>query len=189
MARLPFDQLDLLVIGELGKNYSGTGLDVNVLGRQLIEGEPDACTPKITRICLLDLSPESFGNGTGVGIADLVTEKLLRQIDPHVSHTNTLTACCLLRSKVPLDLPTDRACIAMGLKTCWQPKRDRLRLAVIPNTLELTHLWVSVPLAEEARARPDLALDGRPRPLPFDGDGNLVQEDLFPTCWRARRRK
>jgi hypothetical protein len=93
MARLPFDKLDLLVIGEIGKNYSGAGIDPNVVGRLLIEGEPEFETPKITRICCLDVSPESHGNGTGVGIADLTTDRLLAQIDPVPFRMNNLTQC------------------------------------------------------------------------------------------------
>src|SRR5208282_922483 len=78
MGRLPFEQLDLLVIGEIGKNYSGAGIDPNVVGRLLIECEPETEKLRITRICCLDLSPESHGNGTGCGIADLTTERLLK---------------------------------------------------------------------------------------------------------------
>ena len=114
MGRLPFDQLDLLVIGEIGKNYSGAGIDPNVVGRLLIEGEPEFEKPKITRICCLDLSPESHGNGTGVGIADLTTDRLLAAIDPVPFRMNNLTACFLWRSKLPFAFPTDRECIAVG---------------------------------------------------------------------------
>src|SRR5262249_9195038 len=137
MGRLPFDQLDLLVIGEIGKNYSGAGIDPNVVGRLLIETQPEPGSPSITRICCLDLSPESHGNGTGVGIADLTTERLLAAIDPVPFRMNNLTACFLWRSKLPIAFATDRECIGMGVQTCWQPNVQALRLAVIPNTLEL----------------------------------------------------
>src|SRR5262249_43245144 len=137
MARLPFDRLDLLVIGELGKNYSGAGIDPNVVGRLLMEGEPGFESPKITRICGLDISPESHGNGVGVGTADLTTDRLLARIDPVPLRMNVLTACFLWRAKLPFGFPTDRECIEMGVRTCWQPVRERLRMAIIPNTLEL----------------------------------------------------
>ena len=91
MGRLPFDQLDLLVIGEIGKNYSGAGIDPNVVGRLLMETQPEFESPRITRICALDLSPESHGNGTGCGIADLTTERLLVAIDPVPFRMNNLT--------------------------------------------------------------------------------------------------
>src|SRR5206468_3422164 len=130
MARLPFEQLDLLVIGEVGKNYSGAGIDPNVVGRLLIETQPEPISPSITRICALDLSPESHGNGTGCGIADLTTDRLLAQIDPVPFRMNNLTACFLWRSKLPIAFPPDRACIESGLATCWQPIEKELRMAV-----------------------------------------------------------
>src|SRR6516162_331132 len=91
MGRLPFEQLDLLVIGEIGKNYSGAGIDPNVVGRLLLETQTETSSPSITRICCLDLAPESHGNGTGVGIADLTTDRLLAAIDPVPFRMNNLT--------------------------------------------------------------------------------------------------
>ena len=103
MGRLPFEQLDLLVIGEIGKNYSGAGIDPNVVGRLLIETQPEFESPRITRICCLDLSPESHGNGTGVGIADLTTQRLLDAIDQVPFRMNNLTRLyTFLRYRAPL---------------------------------------------------------------------------------------
>jgi hypothetical protein len=187
MGRLPFEQLDLLVIGEIGKNYSGAGIDPNVVGRLLMETQTEPERPKITRICALDLSPESHGNGTGCGIADVATERLLAAIDPVPFRMNNLTACFLWRSKLPFAFPDDRSCIAAGLETCWQPNVGAVRMAIIPNTLEVAELWVSSALAEEARKHPHLEISGTARPLPFDGTGNLLQEDLFPHSVRGRR--
>src|SRR5262245_53701954 len=84
MGRIPFDQLDVLVVGEIGKNYSGAGMDPNVIGRLYIESYPELETnkPKITRIVALDVSPESHGNGTGIGLADLTTRRAIDAIDP-----------------------------------------------------------------------------------------------------------
>ncbi len=188
MGRLPFDRLDLLVVGEIGKNYSGAGIDPNVVGRLLIEGEPEFESPKIIRVCALDLSPESHGNGTGVGIADLTTDRLLGAIDPVPFRMNNLTACFLWRSKLPIAFPTDRECLVAGLETCWQPDWEKVRMAVIPNTLELAELWASPALLEEASRRPHLQVTGDARPLPFDAAGNLEQERLFPHSVRGRRR-
>jgi hypothetical protein len=189
MGRLPFAQLDLLVIGEIGKNYSGAGIDPNVVGRLLIETQPEFESPTITRICALDLSPESHGNGTGVGIADLTTERLLAGIDPVPFRMNNLTACFLWRSKLPIAFKTDRECFLAGLDTCWQPHREALRLAIIPNTLEVEYLWASASLVEEARQHPHLEILGDLRPVPFDGAGSLEQEKLFPHSVRGRRKQ
>jgi hypothetical protein len=189
MGRLPFHQIDLLVIGEIGKNYSGAGIDPNVVGRLLIECEPEFETPKITRICALDLSPESHGNGTGVGIADLTTDRLLKAIDPIPFRLNNLTACFLRRSQLPFSFPTDRECVQTGMTTCWQPDVSKVRMAVIPNTLEVAELWVSPPLVEEARKNPHLQVGGEARPVPLDAAGNLEQERLFPNSLRGRRNR
>jgi hypothetical protein len=188
MGRLPFDQLDLLIIGEIGKNYSGAGIDPNVVGRLLIEGEREFASPRITRICALDLSPESHGNGTGVGIADLTTDRLLARIEPGPFRMNNLTACFLWRSKLPISFPTDRECIEAGLATCWQPNVEAVRMAIVPSTLELTELWVSPALLDEARTQRTMQVIGAPQPLPFDSAENLVQERLFPCSVRSRRK-
>jgi len=164
-------------------------MDVNVLGRQLVEGEPDSHDPKITRIVVLDVSAESHGNAVGVGLADLTTQKLLRSMDEEITNINLLTSCFMLRARVPIGLATDRECVETGLKTCWQPRPERVRLTVIPNTLELARLWVSAPLAEQARGMPGLTVAEGPCDWPFDAAGNLRQEALFPECVRARRKR
>jgi len=187
MGRLPFDQLDLLIIGEIGKNYSGAGIDPNVVGRLLMEGQPEPESPRITRIGCLDLSPESHGNATGVGIADLTTERLLSGIDPVPFRMNNLTACFLWRSKLPLAFATDREVLEAGMKTCWQPNADQVRMAIIPNTLELERLWVSQPLVEEAKQRQHLEIAGDLQPLAFDAAGNLEQGKMFPHSVKGRR--
>jgi hypothetical protein len=186
MPKLPFAQLYVLIIGEIGKNYSGAGIDPNVIGRRLIEGEPEFESPRITRICALDMAPESHGNAVGVGLADLTTERLVAMIDPVPFRLNTITSCCLWRSKVPFAYSTDRACIEMALQTCWQPNLGNVRLVIAPNSLELSELWVSPPLLEEARGNADLHVKGDVRPIPFDTNGTLPQTELFPNCWRAR---
>jgi hypothetical protein len=75
----------------------------------------------------------------------------------------------------------------IGLETCWQPIQDKLRVAMIPNTLELAALWASPALVEEARKHPHLKVEGEARPLPFDANGNLRQEEMFPHSVRGRR--
>ena len=189
MGRLPFPAFDVLVVGECGKNYSGAGLDPNVVGRMLIEASPEAETnnPRVTRMAVLDVSPESHGNGTGIGIADLTTSRALAAIDPVPFRMNNLTARFLWRSKLPIGFDTDRECIAAAIETCWQPVAGQVKFAIIPNTLEVAELWISAPLAAEARRNSNLELVGDPIPLPFDAAGKLLQEKLFPHSVRGRR--
>jgi Lactate racemase N-terminal domain len=191
MGRLPFKGMDVLVIGECGKNYSGAGMDPNVIGRMLIEATPEAETndPRIVRIAVLDVSPESHGNATGIGLADITTTRALNSIDPVPFKMNNFTARSLWRSKLPFAFDTDREVIEKSVETCWQPELDKVKFCVIPNTLEVTELWVSAPLAAEAKGNPHLELVGTPQPLPFDAAGNLVQEKVFPHSVRGRRNK
>ncbi|MBV8675909.1 MAG: DUF2088 domain-containing protein, partial [Planctomycetaceae bacterium] len=187
MARLPFDQIDVLIVGELGKNYSGAGMDPNVIGRQMIETQPDLDRPIITRLAVLDASAESHGNLVGIGFADLATERLVAKIDPEPFRVNVLTSCCLERARIPITLPTDRDVFEAALQTCWRIDPSEARLVIIPNTLELNTLWVTPPLKDEVRAHPHLTLETDDRPIPFSADGTLDQESLFPRSVRVRR--
>ena len=187
MGRLPFDQIDALIVGELGKNYSGTGLDPNVIGRQRVETMPDLPLPVITRLAVLDLSAETRGNALGIGLADLTTDRLVRAIDPEPMRVNSLTSNFLTRARVPLSLPSDRDVIAACLDTCWRIDRNQARMVIIPNTLELTTLWVTRPLADDVETHAELVLETDFQPMPFDTAGNLVQEQLFPESVRGRR--
>ena len=187
MARLPFDQIDVLIVGELGKNYSGTGLDPNVIGRQRVETMPDLPRPIVTRLAVLDLSVETRGNATGIGLADLTTDRLVAAIDPKPMRVNCMTSNFLTRARVPLSLPTDRDVLAACLDTCWRIDPAEARMVLIPNTLELAHLWVTKPLADEVEANPDLVFESDFRPIPFAIDGTLDQEALFPESVRGRR--
>ena len=117
----------------------------------------------------------------------MTTDRLLAAIDPVPFRMNNLTACFLWRSKLPIAFPTDRECIATGIQTSWQPFADKLRMAVIPNTLELADLWVSPPLLEEARKNPHLQVIGEPQALPLDAKGNLDQKRLFPHSVQGKR--
>ncbi|MFM8273486.1 MAG: hypothetical protein ACKODX_14325 [Gemmata sp.] len=191
MGRLPFKGMDVLIIGECGKNYSGAGMDPNVVGRMLIEATPEAETndPRIVRIGVLEVSPESHGNATGIGIADLTTNRALAGIDPGPFRMNNLTARSLWRSKLPIGFETDREVIAGCVETCWQPEYEKVKFCVIPNTLEVVEMWVSAPLAADVKGHPHVAFVGDPIPLPFDGTGNLMQEKLFPHSVRGRRTK
>jgi hypothetical protein len=187
MGRLPFDQIDVLIVGELGKNYSGTGMDPNVIGRQRVETMPDLPRPIVTRLAVLDLSPETRGNATGIGLADLTTDRLVRAIDPEPMRVNCYTSNFLTRARVPLAMPTDREVIAMCLQTCWKVDRSTARMVVIPNTLELASIAVSPGLAAEVEAHPGLRFESDFRPMPIGPDGSIDQRALFPESVRGRR--
>ena len=181
MGRLPFNQIDVLIVGELGKNYSGTGLDPNVIGRQRVETMPDLPRPVVTRLAVLDVSVESRGNALGVGLADLTTERLVRAIDPVPMRVNSFTSNLLSRARVPLSLPSDREVIEACLNTCWRSDWSEARVVFIPNTLELLTMWVTRPLVGEVAVETDFM------PMPISPSGDLDQEALFPHSVRGRR--
>jgi hypothetical protein len=188
MGRLPFEQIDVLVVGELGKNYSGAGMDPNVIGRLMVETQPDFARPAVTRLVVLDVSDESHGNIVGIGFADLTTERLVARMDPTSFRINVLTSCFLERARIPITLPTDRDVISAAIETCWRIDPSEARMVVIPNTLELNDLWVSEALADEVAADPHLSRETEYLPMSFGDDGTLEQEKLFPNSIRARRR-
>ena len=189
MGRLPFDQIDVLIVGELGKNYSGAGLDPNVIGRLMVETQPDFERPVVTRLAVLDVSAESHGNIVGVGFADLTTDRLLQQMEPEAFRINVLTSCFLERARIPISLPTDREVFRVSLETCWQVDPTSARVVVIPNTLELKTLWVSPALEDEVKANPQLSRETEYEAIPFLEDGSLHQERLFPDSVRGLRNR
>lgn len=153
MPSLPFDQIDVLIVGELGKNFSGTGMDPNVIGRQRVETMPDLPRPQVTRLAVLDLSVETQGNALGVGLADLITRRLAERIDPEPIRVNCFTSNFLTRARVPLALETDREVVQACIDTCWQIFSEQIRMVVIPNTLELSRLWISPAPKRRRRSR------------------------------------
>jgi len=187
MGRLPFDQIDVLAVGELGKNYSGAGMDPNVHGRLMVETQDDFARPVVTRLVVLDASEETHGNLVGVGFADLTTERLVAKLDPIPFRVNTLTSCCLERSRIPITLPTDRDVLEAALATCWRVDPAEARLVVIANTLELNTLYVTRPLEAEVNAHPHLTFETDFRPAPLSAAGFLDQEAMFPESVRGRR--
>ncbi len=187
MGRLPFDQIDVLVVGELGKNYSGAGMDPNVIGRLMIETQPDLERPRVTRLVVLDVSDESHGNIVGIGFADLTTERLVSKMETGPFYINTLTSCFLERARIPITLPTDRDVLQAAIETCWRVNPSEARIVIIPNTLELNTLWVSSPLDDEVRAHPHLTRETEFLPMPIGNDDSLDLVRLFPESVRARR--
>ncbi len=187
MGRLPFDQIDVLVVGELGKNYSGAGMDPNVIGRLMVETMPDHPRPVVTRLAVLDASEETHGNIVGVGFADLTTERLVEKLDPEPFRINILTSCCLERGRIPITLANDREVFAAALDTCWRIDPREARVVVIPNTLELSTIWVSPALEAEVEAHPHLRFESDYQAIPFDADDFLDQEAMFPHSVRGRR--
>jgi antitoxin (DNA-binding transcriptional repressor) of toxin-antitoxin stability system len=175
MGALPFDALDVLIVDEMGKNVSGTGMDTNVLGRMFVPGVPEEDRPRITTVVVLDLTEESHGNAIGIGLADFTTERVVSRIDWQATYMNGYTAGLsgLLRNRLPSVLANDRAAIATAIRMCGQPDLSRLRLARIKNTLQVACVEFSPSLREEADAA-HVEITGPARPMQFDAAGRLL---------------
>jgi hypothetical protein len=174
MPFLPVDQLDLCVVREMGKNYSGTGMDTNVIGRLRLQGIPEPAEPAIQCLAVLDLSVASHGNATGIGLADFTTERLVEKIDYEATYLNCLTSGGPVRAAVPMTLPTDEALFEAVWRALKPESISEVRLLIVNNTLHLEELWVAEALLEEVSDREGIEVVGELFPLEFDSKGQMV---------------
>jgi Lactate racemase N-terminal domain len=172
LPRVPFDELDLLIVDELGKNVSGSGMDYNVVGMwRRIGGER---RPLFKRIAVLDITPQSEGNGLGVGIADFTTRRLFEQLDLQKTYMNGLTANAYDAIKIPIVMASDREACEAALKAA--NATGPARVAWIKNTLELQELLVSEALLPEVERIPTLVVDGPASDLEIDDAGSFIRD-------------
>ena len=170
LPRIPLEPLDLLILQEIGKDISGTGMDLNVVGMwRRTGGSPQ---PDFRAITALDLTANSHGNAVGVGYCDLIPQRLAAKVDWQATYTNCLTARNFNGAKRPMTFPTDRAVIAAGLPPT---NPAAARVVLVRNTLDLGVLWVSEPLLDAVKNIGNLEQVGAPEPMVFDAAGNLVQ--------------
>ena len=175
LGALPFEELDVLVIDEMGKNISGTGIDSNVIGRMFVPGVPEYDRPRIMAIVVLDLTDETHGNAVGIGLADFTTERVLSKIDWQATGLNSYTSGTggLLRGRLPNVLPNDRAAIATAMRMVGQPDSSKLRLARIKNTLHPSEVQFSASMLDAA-AEARVEVTGSAQPMRFSPDGRLL---------------
>jgi hypothetical protein len=174
MARLPFDPIDLLIVDEMGKDVSGSGMDTNVIGRHTTFFEPPFGRPRITFIVVCDLTAHTYGNATGIGNANFATRRLAAKIDWNATYVNCLTACAPDAARLPAVLETDREAIEVALSCLGLDRVEEARVVRIKNTLRLAEVEVSEALVAEAGKRDDLQLVSDPLPLAFADDGTLL---------------
>lgn len=176
MASLPFEDIDVLVVDEIGKNVSGTGMDTNIIGRMMIRGVTEFGRPNVRIVVVLDLTEESHGNGAGIGLADVLTLRAARKLDLRATYINGLTSGIggVQRVKLPMFVPSDVDAICAGILCCGQGDPQQVRLVRIKNTLEIGELEVSESLLPAVHAHPRLDVLGEPAPLALDAEGNLA---------------
>jgi hypothetical protein len=149
--------VDVLVVDEMGKNISGTGMDTNVIGRLRIPGKPEPASPKVKALVVLGLTGTTHGNALGIGLADFTVKSLVEKIDWRLTATNVMASGFLERGKVPLVLPGPEEALSAALGHVFRDhpeKRASARILRIRNTLELEEFWVSEGLLAEVQAQP-----------------------------------
>jgi Lactate racemase N-terminal domain len=171
MPSIPFAQLDVLVIDEIGKNISGDGADPNITGRYPTTYASGG--PEVSKQVILDLTEASGGNANGVGTADFTTVRLVRKVDLAQTYPNPLTSTVPRPVALPMILPSDRLAFAAALLTCNVVGREP-RVMRLKNTLRLDEFWVSSALLPDVLKHADLELLTKAEPLPFDANGDLL---------------
>jgi hypothetical protein len=173
MPELPVSDIDILYVDSLGKNYSGTGMDTNVIGRFRILGVEEPDTPSVKYIVVGDVSDESHGNALGVGLADLTTQRLAGRIAHEAMNANVVTSTFVERAKVPMVLANDEEAIETAVRCNWGVPPGETRFVRIPNTLHLEYLYVSENLVDEVLTNAEAEVVGDPVDLRFDPEGHL----------------
>ena len=161
MPSLPVDDIDVLIIDEMGKDISGAGMDTNIIGRWMVEGEPEPESPRIKRIVILDLTPASHGNATTYGLADFMSRKLFDKIDFPITMMNMFTSGFLKRCRMPLVFESDDQTIKAALFDAFRSDPSQCpsaRIVRIKNTLALEDIQVSANIAAELNGRESITL-------------------------------
>jgi len=176
MPNLPIHDLDILVVEEIGKNISGTGMDTNVVGGIMAFNERDYFPPLIKKIIVLDLSDETQGNAMGVGMAHLITQRAYNKIDFKDTYENAITSTFLDRVRIPIVAQSDRKAMDIALKTIWNYPDTKPRIIIIKNTLQLHEMYVSEAVWTLIKTKPDIETIGPWKKLAFNQEGNLLSE-------------
>lgn len=177
---LPFDDVDLLIIDEMGKNISGSGMDTNVIGRKRNDRRAMGDeTPRVLRIFARDLTEATHGNATGIGMAEFTTRRLVDKIDYHATYTNVITGQHVSAGAIPLHCDTDAEVLAIALESIGLIAPEDARVLWIPNTLDLGEVEASKAYLAQADIRDDLEILTDLRPLETEADGNLPPIEAY----------
>jgi len=174
MASLPFPEIDVLVVRDLGKNISGTGMDTNIVSRLMIPRQPEAFGKvDVAVITVLDLTEETHGNASGMGLANVTTARVANKIDWFATYTNCITSGIfgMFRVSLPITMPDDKRALEVSLRGCARPWADA-RMVFIRDTLTVDYIWVSPNLRQAVEEHPRLAVVEEV-PLEFAVNGTM----------------
>ncbi len=179
-ARIPVESLDVLIVDEIGKNFSGAGMDTKVVNRSIFgEYNPFPGAPVVDRIFVRGLNENSYGNAVGMGLADIVCDRLLRRVDWHATYINSLTACTPAGVRTPIHFPSDCECLERIAATTGRLEPSTVTYGWIANSMNMSLFGFSENLLPEVGRNPALEVLAGPLDFEFDGDGNLANLEEF----------
>jgi hypothetical protein len=174
MPSLPVDEMDILIVDEMGKNFSGTGMDTNIIGRIRVLGVEEPKKPGIKYIIASNLSEASHGNALGIGLADLTTQRLYKKIDLKTMNENVVTSTFLARANIPIVLDNDQEALKAALRATWGVVEEEARIVRIPNTLHIGELYVSEVIFNELKDKKNIEVLEDLQEMKFDDEGHFV---------------
>ncbi len=161
----PVNQFEVLIIDQMGKNISGVGMDTNIIGRLKIYNQPEPTSPKIRSIIVNDITDESHGNATGIGLADIISKKLFDKIDFTTTYKNIATSSFLERGKIPIIAENDKDALNLALRNCGNAVPGKERIIRIRDTLHLEELYVSQSILSEIKQNSNIEVLGKDVPI------------------------
>lgn len=182
MGHIFFDDADILIVDQIGKNFSGDGMDPNVSGtlpRETgVARGADGSDPRIgnfraSRVVVLDLTEATHGNSNGLGLADVSVDRAVNKVIREASYPNAITSTILEMCKIPFYVDNDKLAIQVALKTCATADKKHPRIVRIKNTMEIQEIEISEALIPEANACPTVDILSEPAPMAFDAKGDL----------------
>jgi hypothetical protein len=178
MARIPFAEIDLLIVDEIGKDISGTGMDTNITGRNRDILGDFTTLPSVRRIFVRDLTAKTQGNANGIGFADFTTKRLVEKIDMKKTYINALSAMSPEKAAIPVTMDNDREAIEASLESIGLEDGKGAKIVRIKNTSELDEMHISELLISSIPGikAPEIEISGPPGPMNFDREGNLLLE-------------
>jgi hypothetical protein len=174
MPSLPIEEMDILIVDEIGKNYSGTGMDTNIIGRIRVLGVEEPKKPTIKYLIASNLSEASHGNALGIGLADLTTKRLFERIDLQKMNENVVTSTFLDRAKIPIVLENDQEALKAALRATWGVADSEARIVRIPNTLHIGELYVSETIFHEIKNNDSIEVIEELAEMKFDDEGYFL---------------
>ena len=171
MPQLHEKSCDVLIVDTIGKNFSGDGMDPNITGTFSTPYAGGGISAQ--RVCVLDISDETHGNGVGIGMADVTTQRAVGKLDLDSMYSNVITSTVLGGVRIPLTMESDKEAIQVCIQTCTEIDKKKARIIRIPNSMNINRIMMSEVYYDEVKSNPYYTVESEPEFLEFDVEGNL----------------